>query len=191
MCSRVKQCKDGLSADAGVGCAWHRSFGSRHKTDRSKHDGGSVGEAAGSTARGDHGHQDSATRCRGVGRTRGLKPKITLYGGRHHAGKRDSTSRKPYLTYQSSSPVQRNLGTGPSANSSYHGPDGITWWIAMCCENGTFSRLPLPKELLTPYSNRMYVTENHSREPWAAAAGHNRLRCMSSCASGMPQSTGS
>jgi len=61
----------------------------------------------------------------------------------------------------------------------------------MCCENGTFSRLPLPKELLTPYSNRMYVTENHSREPWAAAAGHNRLRCMSSCASGMPQSTGS
>ena len=33
-----------------------------------------------------------------------------------------------------------------------------------------FNRLPLPKELLTPYSNRMYVTENHSREPWVGGS---------------------
>jgi signal transduction histidine kinase/ligand-binding sensor domain-containing protein len=62
--------------------------------------------------------------------------------------------------------------------SSYRGSDGITWWIGMHgiyrFGAGRFSKLPLPQELSMPYSNRIYVTEDHSQELWAAA-GHDGL----------------
>jgi PAS domain S-box-containing protein len=61
---------------------------------------------------------------------------------------------------------------------SYRGLDGINWWMGMYSiyrfEDGRFSRLPLPKELSTPYSNRIFVTEDPSHELWAAA-GHDGL----------------
>jgi len=61
---------------------------------------------------------------------------------------------------------------------SYRGSDGIIRWIGMYgiyrFEDGRFSRLPLPKELATPYSNRIFVTEDPSHELWATA-GHDGL----------------
>jgi len=67
---------------------------------------------------------------------------------------------------------------GDPLGGAYRGPDQITWWIGMNAvyrfEGERFSRLPLPKELATPYSSRIYVTEDRSHELWASA-GHDGL----------------
>ena len=64
-------------------------------------------------------------------------------------------------------------GFTDALNGCYHGPDGITFWTGMYgiyeFKEGRLSRLPLPRELPTPYVSHIYLTEDNSHELWAAA----------------------